>query len=204
MNLELQQELLRRYPKIFRKPERRPGPAIVLAETSGTSGTHPEKERTPHRGADTPLPHLERPGWTVFDERGFECGDGWFDIVDRLARVFETEIDTMIASGTPKPRWPRIRQCKEKLGSLRFYVSFPGGIPDRVRQHLLAAEAESRRICESCGEANSRNDTAPTESWCDRCHAATTASESTFDSTKYARYVQDNLKVREMLHNRSE
>ena len=21
---------------------------------------------------------------SVFDERGFECGDGWFDIVDRL------------------------------------------------------------------------------------------------------------------------
>ena len=201
MNLDLQRELLRRYPKIFRKPARRPAPTSALTDASGTlSGI----QGPPAPGDDACLPHLERPGWTVFDERGFEYGDGWFDIVDRLAHVFETEIDAMVASGIPKMRWPRIRQCKEKLGSLRFYVSFPGGIPDRVHQHLLAAEAESRRICESCGEANSRNDTAPTESWCDRCHAATTASESTFDSTKYARYVQDNLKVREMLHNRSE
>ena len=199
MNLDLQQELLRRYPKIFRKPARRPAPAIALAETSDTPGTYPEEERTPHRGADTPLPHLERPGWTVFDERGFECGDGWFDIVDRLARVFETEIDTMIASGTPKPRWPRIRQYKEKVGSLRFYVSFPGGIPDRVHQHLLAAEAESRRICESCGEANSRNDTAPNESWCDRCRAEARAGESTFDRIRYEMYLMKNALVRQIL-----
>lgn len=102
MNLGLQQELLRRYPKIFGKPPRRPVPATAPAETPDTPCTHPEKERTPHPGADTPLPHLERPGWTVFDERGFECGDGWFDIILPVADADGENVDTI--SGPRKVR----------------------------------------------------------------------------------------------------
>ena len=87
MNLQLQQELLRRYPKLFRKPERRPESAIPAPEQQETPVASTETRPLSTLGVDAPYPHLERPGWTVFDERGFECGDGWFDIVDRTPRT---------------------------------------------------------------------------------------------------------------------
>lgn len=104
MKPELQAELFRRYPKLFRKPGKR---------------LH-----------DHTAP---------IDERGIECGDGWFDIVDRLCRDCELEIETVIAQGVTSERWPRIAQIKEKFGGLRFYVNGP--LSDRLRAQILQAEA---------------------------------------------------------------
>ncbi len=201
MNLQLQQELLRRYPKLFRKPERRPGSEIPAPEQQETLDASTETRPLSTLGVDAPYPHLERPGWTVFDERGFECGDGWFDIVDRLARSFEQEIEAMAALGVPKSRWPRIRQCKEKVGGLRVYIAYPGDRPNSVMQRLLDAEEESRRICECCGKARTRDEAAPTVSMCARCLTEPRESDS---KSNWNRYVQHNLKVREMLDKRPE
>jgi len=61
-------------------------------------------------------------GTAPIDERGIECGDGWFDIVDRLSCACEKEIEAQILQGVAKEYWPRIAQIKQKLGTIRFYV----------------------------------------------------------------------------------
>src|SRR5450830_1151991 len=103
MNLEMQAELLRRYPMFFRQPAKR------LIDPDVISGLE-------NQLLDDVAP---------FDEHGIECGDGWFALIDRLSRACENEIETLMAQGVPKERWPRIAQIKEKFGSLRFYVRGP-------------------------------------------------------------------------------
>ena len=50
---------------------------------------------------------------TVIDQRGVECGDGWFNLVDRMARATEREIERLIDAGVGQTEWPRIAQIKE-------------------------------------------------------------------------------------------
>lgn len=117
MNPELQAELIRRYPRFFRKPGNRP-------IEPGTSSF------------EEPLPV----GTAPFDERGIECGDGWFAIVDRLSCACENEIAMLISHGVDKSCWPRVAQIKEKMGGLRFYVN--GSISPQLRCQILQAEAD--------------------------------------------------------------
>ena len=77
-----------------------------------------------------------------FDEDGVAVGDGWFGIIDELA----TEIERFCAdTGTPLPT---VRQVKEKLGTLRIYVS---GANDDVRALIERAVERSAVTCEACG-----------------------------------------------------
>lgn len=67
---------------------------------------------------------------------GFECGDGWFDIIRRLSERLE-------------PLGAVATQVKEKYGTLRFYI-FGGG--DAADAAIDEAERESETTCEICGE----------------------------------------------------
>jgi len=73
---------------------------------------------------------------------GFECGDGWYDLIDRTcARLME------ISRGIIEPP-PVASQVKEKFGGLRFYID------QGTDEHFDAcfdAETESYSICETCG-----------------------------------------------------
>jgi hypothetical protein len=73
---------------------------------------------------------------------GFECGDGWYDIIDYLCEKLQEVSDRtghqIVAS-----------QVKEKFGTLRFYVeSETREAYDLIRQ----AEEDSQVICEVCGQ----------------------------------------------------
>lgn len=68
---------------------------------------------------------------------GFDCGDGWFDIIDKLSAKLEA-IGGIEAS-----------QVKEKCGSLRFYI-WSG--TDEAYDLIDEAEEESCRTCEECGK----------------------------------------------------
>ncbi|TYC55203.1 hypothetical protein ETQ85_14370 [Zoogloea oleivorans] len=75
---------------------------------------------------------------------GFECGDGWFAIIDELCafiarRAEETGIDF------------RVSQVKEKTGSLRFRCL--GHHDELVYDRIEAARERSMAICETCGES---------------------------------------------------
>jgi hypothetical protein len=81
---------------------------------------------------------------------GFECGDGWFDLIDELCGSIQRYIDQ-----NPRLNVPQVvvEQVKEKFGALRFYVS---GGDDLTRGMIWFAESMSGRICETCGKPGKR------------------------------------------------
>jgi hypothetical protein len=84
--------------------------------------------------------------------RGFEHGDGWFNIVWRLCADLEPLI-----TGFEKETGERFEvvQVKEKLGTLRFYVTHHTDTDDRIAE----AQLESSRACEFCGRPGRQRET---------------------------------------------
>jgi hypothetical protein len=78
---------------------------------------------------------------------GFECGDGWFNILDQLMGSIQHYINgknrriTLVTQVT-------LDQVKEKFGTLRFY--YTGG-DDVVHGMVRVAEGMSAVTCETCG-----------------------------------------------------
>ena len=72
----------------------------------------------------------------------FECGTGWFGIIDDLSRRI-TEIDEREGNET------QAVQVKEKFGTLRFYTDFE---TDAVSEAIREAEERSAVTCEECGK----------------------------------------------------
>jgi hypothetical protein len=68
---------------------------------------------------------------------GFDCGDGWFDIIYDLSKMIN-DIDKEV----------RIVQIKEKYGTLRFYVDW---CSDEIQKLIAEAEERSCATCEECG-----------------------------------------------------
>ena len=128
----------------------------------------------------------------TFMHWGFECGDGWFRLIYDLSSAIEREARKK-GIDPASHDWPRVRQVKEKFGTLRYYISTPGpdaddinnliaehrnsvisfrpvASIDAIRNLVEVAEAQSEHICESCGLAG----TLRTEGWwkvsCDPCH----------------------------------
>jgi hypothetical protein len=88
---------------------------------------------------------------------GFECGDGWYDLIDELCGTIQNYIDNNSSETRPIPQLVA-EQVKEKFGTLRFYTS--GG--DRLIDGMIwFAESMSGRICEVCGNSGKRN----TDGW---------------------------------------
>ncbi len=86
--------------------------------------------------------------------RGFECGDGWFDLIYKLAQDIEG-VARENGMSPDSPNWPLCRQVKEKMGSLRFIVFSVDGIAEmneRISELRLAALNHSLQICELCGQ----------------------------------------------------
>lgn len=73
---------------------------------------------------------------------GFECGDGWYDIIDTLCYHIQRHVDSK--------KLPPVAamQVKEKFGTLRFYTS--GG--DSTIDSLISMAGDlSAKTCETCG-----------------------------------------------------
>jgi hypothetical protein len=78
---------------------------------------------------------------------GFECGDGWFNILDRLMDNIQHHIDWKNKKEEVVPQ-VTLDQVKEKFGTLRFY--YTGG-DDYIRGLVSMAESMSGITCEGCG-----------------------------------------------------
>jgi hypothetical protein len=78
---------------------------------------------------------------------GFECGDGWYNILNQLMGNIQHHIDWKEKQGKPVPQ-VTLDQVKEKFGTLRFY--YTGG-DEYISGMVTMAEAMSGTICESCG-----------------------------------------------------
>lgn len=78
--------------------------------------------------------------------RGFECGDGWFDIIKLLCYMIQSRIDF-----NSHLNFDQVvaLQVKEKFGSLRFYVHGADAYVDGL---ISYAEALSGKTCDMCGK----------------------------------------------------
>jgi hypothetical protein len=83
---------------------------------------------------------------------GFECNDGWYDIIDTLltalSELYSTGIFFDGKSVSLEPPKVIANQVKEKFGTLRFYYSleFPQQYHDFLTQYL---NTDQERIIES-------------------------------------------------------
>ena len=78
---------------------------------------------------------------------GFECGDGWFQILNQLCQNIQHHIDWKNKKEETVPQVV-VEQVKEKFGTLRFYYS---GGDDYIRGLVSMAESMSGVTCEECG-----------------------------------------------------
>jgi hypothetical protein len=88
---------------------------------------------------------------------GFECGDGWFKLIDQLSAditAIDKESETIAI------------QVKEKYGGLRFYIQ---GGTDVIFDRIDEAEELSLKTCERCGEPGTLRGTGWVYTMCERC-----------------------------------
>ena len=78
---------------------------------------------------------------------GFECGDGWFPILNQLMGNIQHHIDWKNRTEEVVQQVV-LEQVKEKFGTLRFYYS---GGDDYISGLVSMAESMSGVICETCG-----------------------------------------------------
>lgn len=105
------------------------------------------------------------PALEPYDQRGIECDDGWFDLIESLAQFL-----TQLKNFHPKENRFRAAQVKEKFGCLRFYFSGPAS--EEARGAVNFATNISTRLCEVCGHPGSlRQDKRWIRTLCDT-HAA--------------------------------
>jgi len=86
-----------------------------------------------------------------FAHRGFECGDGWYAIIDELSAWLETEARLLKIAGRPAPL---VVQVKEKFGGLCFSVrQFPRNrFFGDLRPRVTEAEMKQSASVKSAGK----------------------------------------------------
>ena len=84
---------------------------------------------------------------------GFECYDGWFQIIWDLSEKLEKEIIKFRERHHPEAEFPRASQVKEKFGSLSFYMANRQLMNDKMHDAIFEAEDRSAKTCELCGKA---------------------------------------------------
>lgn len=94
---------------------------------------------------------------------GFQCGDGWYDIIDSLAEYIERQPVDM-----------QVVQVKEKFGMLRFYYTITNsedeGYSHMINGAVQFAKEISAHVCEECGDnGEHRKDGGWFRTRCDSC-----------------------------------
>lgn len=80
---------------------------------------------------------------------GFECGDGWFDLLWQLSQALEGEARQQ-GLNPDADEWPCATQVKEKFGGLRFYMRHETSAMTALIEN---AETLSERTCDVCGQS---------------------------------------------------
>ena len=90
---------------------------------------------------------------------GITCGDGWYDIIDRLCKVISDRVNIINSKESQDKRVYLVpynrkklsceaAQVKQKYGGLRFYVD---GGDEFIFGAIRHAELMSYITCEECG-----------------------------------------------------
>lgn len=102
------------------------------------------------------FPHLYRGRVKTIQESsmsfGFDCGDGWFDLLWTLSQKIENAAKE-IGLEPQSDVWPEATQVKQKMGMLRFYLDNP---TEAMTTLIREAEEGSAKTCEVCGSPGSR------------------------------------------------
>ena len=114
---------------------------------------------------------------------GFDCGDGWFNILDQLMGNIQHHIDWKEKQRNWNMEWNKehpdelrvipefipqvtLDQVKEKFGTLRFYYS---GGDDAIDGMVRMAESMSGVTCEECGNPGERRGGGWVHTYCEPC-----------------------------------
>jgi hypothetical protein len=100
---------------------------------------------------------------------GFECGDGWYELIDVLCRNIQHHVDWYSTAHPDKIEQPIASQVKEKFGGLRFYIDYHSD--DVIQGMIQMAESMSYHICEECGNKGKLRNGNWMRTLCDQ-HAA--------------------------------
>ena len=120
---------------------------------------------------------------------GFECGSGWFHIIDNLCWHIQSHID---CNRYPPKDIPQVvaSQVKEKFGGLRFY--YAGG-DDEIAGAISFAETLAGSTCEECG---STKNIGVTSGWistiCQKCAEESFKSMSNWTSLEDLRKEEED------------
>jgi hypothetical protein len=96
---------------------------------------------------------------------GFECSDGWFDLIWKLCENIETSLKGQTDWNPTIPPF-RVIQVKEKFGGLRFYTNWGN---DEIFKHINEAESKSHKTCEMCGKFGKVRRDGWVKTLCDEC-----------------------------------
>jgi len=110
---------------------------------------------------------------------GFECNDGWFDLIWELSEQLEKLLQEYKDSIPVEERAKdllldldidfNVVQVKEKYGGLRFYTNWA---TEKMQCVIDAYEKKSYTICESCGsEARHREIGRWYSTLCENCYS---------------------------------
>ena len=113
---------------------------------------------------------------------GFECGDGWYNIINTLCHSIQSEVDWINRLWSHTNYSCTAVQVKEKYGSLRFYYEFTyatdlaaeymeklEGSMERISGMTILAENISATTCEQCGDKCEREDAPFPRAICNAC-----------------------------------
>lgn len=117
---------------------------------------------------------------------GFECGDGWYNLLDALCDSIQEHCDYINRMYPNRQFQPIAVQVKEKYGSLRFYVDYrhaenlDESEQVKIRETCIfidgkisMAESMSERVCGLCGGTFTLDRDQPfPHSICDACETA--------------------------------
>jgi len=99
---------------------------------------------------------------------GFDCGDGWFNILDQLMGNIQHHIDWRNKKGEVVAQ-VTLDQVKEKFGTLRFY--YTGG-DDVIDGMVRMAESMSGVTCEECSAPAKTHGPGWIRTICEPCEEA--------------------------------
>jgi hypothetical protein len=104
---------------------------------------------------------------------GFDCGDGWYGIIDTLCQKIQDYVDEIQKRNFGKrgeslsDMQVEATQVKEKYGTLCFYVNCSD---DAVYDMVEEAEKASAHTCERCGEIGRIRGKSWFTTLCDKCY----------------------------------
>ncbi len=125
---------------------------------------------------------------------GFDCGDGWYNILNQLMGNIQNHIDWKEKQRNWTIEWNKehpdelrevpelvpqvtLDQVKEKFGTLRFY--YTGG-NDYISGMVAMAESMSGVTCESCGNPGERRGGGWIHTYCQSCETKREAERAAY------------------------